>query len=81
MDRRHYRADAPYQGNGYKIRHNSNSNEIGKIEDIVIRDNVLSVKYVNVETKDIGYRAMNWNSTGNLWVVDLADEIVPKESK
>ena len=35
----------------------------------------------NVETKDIGYRAMNWNSTGNLWVVDLADEIVPKESK
>lgn len=68
-------------GKLYKIRHNSNSNEIGKIEDIVIRDNVLSVKYVNVETKDIGYRAMNWNSTGNLWVVDLADEIVPKESK
>ena len=65
-------------GKLYKIRHNSDSNEIAKIEDIVIRDNVLSVKYVNVETKDIGYRSMEWNSTGHLWVVAHADEIIPR---
>lgn len=68
-------------GKLYHIRHYPNPDEKGKIEDIVIRDNVLSVKYVNIETKDIGYRAMEWNSTGNLWVVAWADEIAPEESK
>lgn len=65
-------------GKLYHIRCYPDPDIKGKIEDIVIRDNVLSVKYVNVETKEIGYRSMKWNSTGKLWVVADADEIIPK---
>lgn len=65
-------------GKLYHIRRYPDPDIKGKIEDIVIRDNVLSVKYVNVETKEIGYRSMEWNSTGYLWVVAHADEIMPR---
>ena len=65
-------------GKLYHIRRYPDPDIKGKIEDIVIRDNVLSVKYVNVETKEIGYRSMEWNSTGHLWVVAHADEIMPR---
>lgn len=68
-------------GKLYSIQHYPNPNEKGLIEDIVIRDNVLSVKYVNVETKDIGYRSMEWDSTNKRWVVAGADEIMSKKSK
>ena len=47
-------------GKLYSIRHYPNPNEKGLIEDIVLRDNALSVKYVNVETKETGYRSMEW---------------------
>lgn len=65
-------------GKLYHIRRYPDPDIKGKIEDFVIRDNVLSVKYVNVETKEIGYRSMEWNSTGHLWVVAHADEIMPR---
>lgn len=68
-------------GKLYSIQHYPDPNEKGLIENIVIRDNVLSVKYVNVETKNIGYRSMEWNSTGKLWGVANAEEIIPKQSK
>jgi hypothetical protein len=68
-------------GKLYHIRCYPDPDIKGKIEDIVIRDNRLRVKYVNVETKDTGYRSMEWNSTGKLWVVADADEIIPKQSK
>ena len=67
-----------YIGKLYKISHYPDPSEIGKIEDIVARDNILCVKYVNVETQSVGYRTMEWNSTGNLWVISWADEITPE---
>ena len=68
-------------GKLYSIQHYPNPNEKGLIEDIVLRDNALSVKYVNVETKETGYRSMEWDSTNKRWVVADAGEIMPKQTK
>ena len=58
-----------YVGKIYKMNCYPDPDEIGRIEDVVIRDNVLNVKYVNIKTQSIGYRTMNWGPT-NKWIVD-----------
>lgn len=70
-----------YIGKLYNINYYSKPNVKGKIEDIVIRDNVLSAKYLDINTDDIGYRAMEWNSTNKQWHIREANEIVPKKNE
>lgn len=68
-----------YVGKPYRIKHYPGPDEIVKIEDLVIRDNQLYVKYVGIKTQSVGYRAMDWNKnrTTPRWEIYSAEEYEP----
>ena len=41
----------------------------------------LEIQSKAIETKETGYRSMEWDSTNKRWVVADAGEIMPKQTK